>query len=164
MYGGGDDTSMNGLRLTCLRPGSLEFFGTISSEPAPWGTWSKPYDCQRSSGFESFLTKFSLKVEPRRGNFRDDSAANNIKFMCRPLDSTREYVVESLGGPWGRFGAWSGSCGMRSAVCGIQTKVASPRGPGDDTGLNDVRFFCCNDHLFNYCKPKRATVAEDGKK
>ena len=151
MYAGGDDTSMNGLRMTCVTPGSLDFFGTISSESAYWGSWSKPYSCRRASGYESFFTSFSLKVEPRRGNFRDDSAVNSIKFMCRPLDGQRDYVVEARGGPWGTYSGWSGQCGLRSAICGVQTKVASPRGPGDDTGLNDMRFFCCNDQYFHRC-------------
>ena len=147
MYAAGDDTSLNGVRFTCRRPGSLDFYGSIDSEPGPWGYWSKPYECLRSSGHESFIIKFALKVEPRRGNFRDDSAANNIKFQCRPMESRREYLIEGVGGPWGTYGEWSGSCPLRSAICGLQTKVASPRGPGDDTALNDVRFFCCNDRL-----------------
>ena len=106
--------------------------------------FSDEITCLNAHGQNYFFVGFTLKVESARG-LRDDSAANGIKFQCRSLDNNRHYEVEGKNGPWGKFGEWSGSCPLGGAVCGIQVKIESPRGPKDDTSLNDVRLYCCND-------------------
>ncbi|XP_077200342.1 vitelline membrane outer layer protein 1-like [Paroedura picta] len=122
-----DSTSLNGIRLQCS-DGS-----TITSSVVHYSHWTARQSCK-----SGYLTSFSLRVTPYRWIW-DDTAANNIKFKCS--DGTE---VEGSGHPWGAYGAWSQSC-QKGGICGIQTRV-EVHGPNvkDHTGLEDVKFFCCN--------------------
>ncbi|XP_063160801.1 vitelline membrane outer layer protein 1-like [Candoia aspera] len=123
-----DDTALNGIRLFCDTDHTF-----ISSSVGKWGSWSEIRYCRDKSK----LVAFSLRVERPQGPL-DDTAANNIQFMC----SNEEILVgNSL--EWGEFGSWSSSCPSKSFICGLQTKVDIAQGLDDDTALNDVRFFCC---------------------
>ena len=102
-----------------------------------WGSWK---DAQYCSNGELALAAFQLRVElkrRRRVQERGVTAANNINFKCeggQQLDGT--------GMSWGSWGDWSYSCPF--GICGIQTSVEKWDGPfNDDTGLNDVKFICC---------------------
>ncbi|XP_043940102.1 vitelline membrane outer layer protein 1 homolog [Protopterus annectens] len=123
--GRGDDTAMNGIRLYCSGGN-----GYVESKNGPWGDWTSAVWCPGSG----VLTAFALQVESRQGD-GDDTAANNIKFMC-----SSGPVIEGIGQEWGSYGAWSGSCDY--GISGLQTKVEDPQGRGDDTALNDVQFSC----------------------
>ena len=81
----------------------------------------EPVDCVNPEGQNYFLVGFNLKVEKSRG-IRDDTAANDIKFVCRLLNQYRHYQLSGKGGPWGKWGDWSERCPMGSAVCGIQVR------------------------------------------
>ncbi|KAJ6654783.1 hypothetical protein lerEdw1_006570 [Lerista edwardsae] len=122
-----DDTGMDGIRLHCT-DGS-----TVESSSAQWGDWSDFVMCPK----DTKLSLFSLRVEEFQG-VKDDTAANNIQFKCAD-----DVVLEGGGHPWGTFGHWSNKCFL-SHICGLQTRVQPPQGPGDDTGLTDVKFFCCS--------------------
>uniref|UniRef100_A0A8B9NAG8 Vitelline membrane outer layer 1 homolog n=1 Tax=Accipiter nisus TaxID=211598 RepID=A0A8B9NAG8_9AVES len=98
-----------------------------------WGSWTYPLSCGRSQR----LVSFRLRVEAPRGLW-DDTAANNLDITCS--DGT---VLEGQGGPAGVWGNWSASCPFGWGICGLQTRVEPPQRGGDDTGLNDVKFFCC---------------------
>ncbi|KAI4887794.1 hypothetical protein NFI96_024752 [Prochilodus magdalenae] len=108
--------------------------GTGGARHDGWGIWTSIEWCEFG-----MLTSFQLQVEPHQGRIRDDTAANNIKFRCS--QDTEELIGN--GTSWGEWGDWSESCEGK-AICGIQTKVEEPQGLGDDTALNDVRFFCCD--------------------
>ncbi|XP_066502469.1 vitelline membrane outer layer protein 1-like [Hoplias malabaricus] len=131
----GDDTALNGIRLHCVNTYSgrtiYSSYATVTSATGSWGTWTKPKHCQTG-----MMMNFQLRVEGHQGD-GDDTAANNIKFQC---SDNSELVGD--GTSWGTWGGWSKWCTGRG-ICGIQTKVEGPQGSGDDTSLNDVRFFCC---------------------
>ena len=79
-------------------------------------------------------------------NLGDDTAANNMKIMCRGFDDARGIYdrIRPNRREYGSYGAWSDSCNPKSAVCGIRTNIERPIGRGDDTALNDLELYCCN--------------------
>ncbi|XP_015262858.1 PREDICTED: vitelline membrane outer layer protein 1-like [Gekko japonicus] len=121
-----DDTSLNGIRLICTDD------SVITSAVGKYGTWLDAHYCP-----SGFLASFSLRVSKER--LFDNMAANNIKFKC-----TDGSELEGNGLAWGEYGKWSKSC-EEAGICGIQTKVDTHKGifSLDNTGLNDVKFFCC---------------------
>ncbi|XP_060622939.2 vitelline membrane outer layer protein 1-like [Anolis sagrei] len=124
--GPGDDTAMNGIRLFCTNGEVIE------SISGPWGEWTEIQRCPKGN-----LKSFSLRVE-KKLLAGDDTAANNIEFSCE--DGS---VLTGHGTEWGEFGPKSLPC-PAGFICGIQTKVALDKETLDDTGLNDVKFSCCD--------------------
>nr|XP_006217628.1 vitelline membrane outer layer protein 1 homolog isoform X1 [Vicugna pacos] len=126
----GDDTALNGIRLHCVGNAALDTH-VAESQSGRWGAWREPLWCPGGG----FLVAFSLRVEvPVTPG--DNTAANNVRFRCS--DGTE---LEGPGLNWGEFGGWSEPC--PKGLCGLQTKIESPKGLLDDTALNDARFFCC---------------------
>ncbi|XP_058271600.1 vitelline membrane outer layer protein 1-like [Hemibagrus wyckioides] len=115
------DTALNGIALYCSKPigsnGNDGSYTTVRSDVS-WGSWTQNLWCP-----SGVLTSFQLQVQSYQGWALDDSTANNIRYL----------VTKS---------SWSSLCGG-TGICGIQTKVESPQGIGDDTSLNNARFFCC---------------------
>ncbi|KAK2898144.1 vitelline membrane outer layer protein 1-like [Channa argus] len=131
--GSGDDTALNGIRLYCVNPNNrVGPYTTVESSVGRWGEWTPVKSC--STGY---LASFMLRVEPAQGD-GDDTSVNNLKFIC----SGSGAQLEGHGMEWGSWGTWSNKC-PKGAICGLQTRVESPQGNGDDTSLNDVQFFCC---------------------
>ncbi|XP_045182484.2 vitelline membrane outer layer protein 1-like [Mercenaria mercenaria] len=137
---GGDDTSLNAIKILCKSLNG-DCVGAVSSERSAWGKWVGETKCDGSD----VLVAFSLQVEENQGN-SDDSAANFIKFKCRSfgasIDQTYELAKEPGYGHYGTYGDFSGDCSSNSAICGIITKLEEPIN-GDDSALNDVEFYCC---------------------
>ncbi|XP_025054032.1 vitelline membrane outer layer protein 1-like [Alligator sinensis] len=134
-----DDTALNGILLYCTDGTTITSFYIFSlplSFPTPqqmlqWGQWRVMLWHP-----SLHLTTFSLNVESPQDR-ADDTAANNIRFRLSD-GRVQEGKVDSV---WGTFGPWSDQC-HSGAICGLQTKVEPPQDRGDDTALNDVRFFC----------------------
>ncbi|XP_034971292.1 vitelline membrane outer layer protein 1-like [Zootoca vivipara] len=125
-YGGliYDDTSLNGIRLHCT-DGSI-----IESSVGGHGSWGKTETCP-----DGRLISFSLRVVAPLG-VDDDTAADSIKFNCE-----HGSVLTGKSTGWGAFGPWSETC-PKGAICGIKTRIDGQKS-GDMTGLNDVKFYCC---------------------
>ncbi|XP_075433795.1 vitelline membrane outer layer protein 1-like [Ascaphus truei] len=128
--GKGDDTALNAIQLYCVN-NKNNWEKTIQSTEGRWGSWTSPVRCPNGN-----LVAFNLRVEPPQGD-GDETAANNIMFKC-----SDESILEGSGLSWGTYGPWSLSCEI--GICGIQTRVESNQGDGDDTALNDVKFTCCS--------------------
>ncbi|XP_045174260.2 vitelline membrane outer layer protein 1-like [Mercenaria mercenaria] len=143
----GDDTTLNAIKLSCSDSlGHLENGAYVTSGEGNFGTWGKTETCNQEYHAANFLTAFSLQVEAPQGS-GDDTSANYIKFYCRDLagDHNETELVRSPGQAWwGTYGQWSESCDDNTAICGLNTKIESPQGHGDDTALNDVVFYCCS--------------------
>lgn len=128
-----DETSVNGIRLYCVRPNNLsKVVAEVQSAVSSWGEWTSDEWC--SSGF---LKAFKLNVESPQG-IDDDTAANNIMFSCSDGN-----LLQGDGMAWGNWGSWSKSC-QGKGICGIKTRVEEPQGIWDDTALNDVATYCCD--------------------
>ncbi len=127
--GSGDDTALNGIRLSC---GTPAYARDISSTVGLWGDWSGIQKCANG-----FITGARLRIEPPQGK-GDDTGAVDAEFFCQE--------GQSLGGdihlPWGEW-TERRSCPAGMAICGLVTKVQGSQGSGDDTALNDVIFSCC---------------------
>ncbi|XP_070607635.1 vitelline membrane outer layer protein 1-like [Erythrolamprus reginae] len=122
----GDNTAVNGIRLHCND--GIE----IESKVGPWGEWTANQMCRKGC-----LGSFSLKVHSYQGIF-DDTSVNNIQFKCSDDADLRGIANEN-----GKFGPWSRKC-PSEGICGMRTRVEDAQGPfGDDTALNDVVFYCC---------------------
>ncbi|XP_071162934.1 vitelline membrane outer layer protein 1-like isoform X1 [Mytilus edulis] len=147
---GHDDTSLNAILLRCMGFDN-HYGGTIESGEGSYGDWIGWTDCEKFGVHknQTYLTSFSLQVEGDQGG-GDDTAANYIKFKCRDFDDDRdesELAHPPGHGLFGGYGGWSESCPTHSAICGIQTRIEGPQGGGihgDDTSLNNVKFFCCD--------------------
>ncbi|KAL0597351.1 Vitelline membrane outer layer protein 1-like protein [Plecturocebus cupreus] len=127
----GDDTALNGIRLHCVLGNILGNVHAIDSKSGRWGEWSEPLWCPGGG----YLVAFSFRVEAPLPH-GDDTAANNVHFRCSDGEE-----LEGPGLSWGDFGDWSPPC--------PRTKMEGPRGPSDDTALNDrslalsLRLECC---------------------
>ncbi|XP_062407989.1 vitelline membrane outer layer protein 1 homolog [Sardina pilchardus] len=124
--GGGDDTALNGIRLYCKHGTYI----SVVESGGNWGDWTSRKAC--ASGY---LDSFQLRVEGGQG-WGDDTAANNMNARC-----SSGQILHGVGGRWGEWGTWSSRC--QNGVCGLQVRVESPQGGGDDTALNNVRLICC---------------------
>ncbi|CAC5383593.1 Vitelline membrane outer layer protein 1,Vitelline membrane outer layer protein 1 homolog [Mytilus coruscus] len=136
--GSGDDTALNAIRLKCRRgTRAPNTGGSIMAKEGPWGRWTSALNCQSGKR----LVRFRLQVQPKQGT-GDDTMATYVRFKCRQINGgTHSDLGKS--GSRGKFGAWSKTCPQRSAICGMTVRMAPRQGVGDDTALNDVRFYCC---------------------
>ncbi|XP_045180597.2 vitelline membrane outer layer protein 1 homolog [Mercenaria mercenaria] len=114
-----DSSSLNAIKILCKSQNGGTA-GAVTSEQSQWGDWL--------------------------GTSGDDSTANFVRFKCRSFDgNSQTYVIakDPEEGSWGTYGSFSADCGPNSAICGLRTKIESPRVWDDDTALNDVDFYFC---------------------
>jgi len=82
--GSGDDTSANSVKVICRADNETSIRGKhgITSDNGHWGKWTDQWaTCPAYTAFCGMRTK----VEGKQGN-GDDTALNDIKFTCCPID------------------------------------------------------------------------------
>ena len=140
-----DDTALNGVKLGCSFEDKAGHGGVITSYESPWGQWTNEQSCGYRGGNFMFIRGFSMRVAKWMGPRGDDTAANNLIFICGHRGSHYTEEKKGNGMHWGSYGVNSGICPSGSAVCGIQVRAEKPQWLlGDDTALNDLKLFCCN--------------------
>ncbi|XP_045182514.2 vitelline membrane outer layer protein 1-like [Mercenaria mercenaria] len=147
--GRGDDTSLNAISLFCMGLDDVRFGGKITSIQGIWGHWHSNVSCHKVEGTPTFLTAFDLQVERDLGG-GDDTGANYVKFKCRDFAAATtpyELAAPPGHGLYGRTGSWSDTCPQNSAICGLRTRVERPLDHGDDTALDNVEFYCCEENM-----------------
>ncbi|NXD46989.1 VMO1 protein, partial [Copsychus sechellarum] len=122
-----DDTGLNGVRLICDTRTD-----TVTSSVGPFGFWGRSEVCPPGQ----HLVSFRLRVEASQGLW-DDPAATDMAVMC-----SGDSVLEGGGLARGDWGYWSQSCAMACRICGIRSRL-EPSNSGDNSGLNDVKLYCC---------------------
>ena len=86
----------------------------------------------------STLTKRIVAVETRQ-----DELAHHRFTPIRPIDTKPEERTFGEEKGWGAWGA-AVHCEAHQYVCGLMQRVESSQGKGDDTGMNDIKFYCCS--------------------
>ncbi|XP_071166121.1 vitelline membrane outer layer protein 1-like [Mytilus edulis] len=141
-----DDTALNAILLKCETLDGPHYAGYIESGEGQWGSWIGEKQCQNVNQTRLFLNAFSLQVEPNQHGL-DDTAANWARFKCREFAHEVDFDLDIPPGhgKFGTYGGWSESCPLNSAICGIQSRIEGAQGAGDDTAMNDAKFFCCSE-------------------
>ena len=139
-----DETAVNSICLECVYADSGLFSNRPCSSEGPWGDWRGPYYCPTVGSNVTYIVGFALKnQEPSL--IGDETAINNMQVLCSSFDGTTgTTIIEGNGNSHGGYTAFSNTCPVGSATCGILTKVEPDRGAFvDDTALNDVQLACC---------------------
>uniref|UniRef100_A0A6J0U633 Vitelline membrane outer layer protein 1 homolog n=1 Tax=Pogona vitticeps TaxID=103695 RepID=A0A6J0U633_9SAUR len=116
------------------------------SNGGPRGAWAWQEMCAPGT----FVTGFSLKVEPYQGSLKDDTAVNGIRLFCTRGGREQRLEtnpVESQSGPWGRWSEplW---CSSGSYVQGFSLKAEQPRSTAQDyMGVTNIRFACSDGQI-----------------
>ena len=134
---GGDDTSLNSVRLLCkhVTSGATEW---VSSYDGLWGTWRSVAQCP---GTGNYLRSAQMRLEGSQGGGNaDDTAANDVQFGCT---RSAGYVHAAGAHTWGNWSNWQ-QCPNDTAVCGLQIKFEGSLGNGDDTAMNGIEMRCCD--------------------
>jgi hypothetical protein len=77
-------------------------------------------------------------------SYEDDLGTTGLRMGCRPYGSsvnTPDIAMEELD-PWGGWFSPSAQCSGDGAIMGLITRIEAAQGDGDDTALNDVKFYC----------------------
>lgn len=130
--GKGDDTALNGIKLTC-RSKSGKRSNMISSKFGPEGSWLTSEECKGNH----FITAVNFRNEDV--GQEDSTGGNGLDFQCSDGNG---YTGT---GNDGYEGDWSGyqSCPTGAYVCGVQTKLKEYRKHWDNIAINAIRFYCC---------------------
>lgn len=133
--GKGDDSGLNGIKLSCTTLDGLHT-ADITSGEGPWGFYRGKKFCE-----SGFARGFQLRSEPDLKS-GDDAAAIDLMLLCSHPDGTTSRIV---GGGVLKFGDYTQEqvCPTSSAICGIRTQIEREQGSGDDSALNNVDFACC---------------------
>ena len=108
-----------------------------------WGTWGAWTMCPK----DYYITSLLMKVEGPQGS-GDDTAANSMGMICRPMyqkGNYRKYKVKAVagGGKWGTWRRHSQEI-WYGYVCGGWIKSQKKQGSGDDTAFNGMYVDLCS--------------------
>jgi hypothetical protein len=132
----GDDSALNGISIDCYNRSTGAYTGSITSNAGFWGTWgtravTNPYMTNNP------FVGGQMKIEAPQG-VDDDTAANAINLLA----ANGNWSTPSANTGWGSWGTVR-QCPGGQAICGVNTRVESPQGGGDDTALNGISVACC---------------------
>ncbi|XP_045192206.2 uncharacterized protein LOC123548751 [Mercenaria mercenaria] len=143
----GDNTALNAVSLQCADRNGVRrtLQRLVQSAAGHRGQWTGDVFCPKNKHIPLFLQRFALRVQPEKQT-GDDTMANLVRFSCNDLHWTQnlQELANPIVGAEGQYGKWSEKCPTGSAICGIQTRIEGHLSKGDNTALNDVRFFCCD--------------------
>lgn len=131
-----DDTGLNGVKLYC-KSFDGKVTGEVTSGVGDFGSWKDVQSCQND---DEFLVGFRFNSE---GPFSGDGIwGANIDMQCGGGQ-----IIEGNGESWASWSSWS-FCPGNSKICGLQTMIQESQGSTwpwqDDTGLDDLKFVCCD--------------------
>ena len=147
-----DDEGLNQLQLLCGNVSTGEIVSILDSmqttESRP-GELSANRTCQQ--GYH--MSTFCLQLEPFNVT-QDNVMARCINAYCKHSDTGDvPLLIDSFGGSscTCSISTDGGMCFSGEAVCGMQVRQQKKLGPGwgdngqkDDTGINGLRFKCCD--------------------
>jgi hypothetical protein len=137
--GSGDDTALNAVAMTCASKTGANL-ATIWAHLGYWGSWSNWAMCSKPN---YQIVGVRAAIEPGQG-LGDDTAMNALEVCCGlPESYSCEITSTGVDNGWGAWTPWAW-CPINTAACGLQVKVESPQGIGDDTALNGVNVVCCS--------------------
>jgi hypothetical protein len=132
----GDDTGLNRVIMYCNGASGHET--SITSSYKSWGAWGARRNCP---GTDNAVTGFRIKIEPMQGrgssDSTDDTSANTVDLRCE----NGATLTGDSNSNWGDWSSWV-MCPSGKAVVGIQTRVESFEGEGDDTAINGMKLLC----------------------
>lgn len=125
-----EGAGLNSIKLIC----NDAALTAIQSGDGYYGIWDTEIFCSNGKR----LNGFKFKAQTNQGS-GDDTAANGIHMFCEDGTSLVP-LLEGNKGTWGQVKY----CRNGQFICGIQCQIEPDQGTGDDTGLNNVKFFCCS--------------------
>ena len=134
-----DDLSVTGYKFRCYYPHDGLYSNTQRSQ-IDMGDWMPAQSCP----VDYYMVAFSIQVQPPQGD-DDDTAVNNMKFICRGpgLDGTSKVTVTGNGLDVGDWGEWGDECAVGTAICGKKVAMDKYDGGDDETAVNDIKLMCC---------------------
>jgi hypothetical protein len=94
------------------------------------------------AGAPLFLNDVSKAEVKTGGVLNAGGAIRGANLNCR-VEACGAVIKTAPGGTgWGSWKGWT-KCPDGTYVCGLEQKVESPLGDGDDTGVNDIQILCC---------------------
>ena len=133
--GEGDDSALNAIELWCIKYGTSEDTGSVTSIEGHRGSWGRHAACR---GNNNIMIGFDVKEEASIAG-GDNTALNKIDIYCKNNPTRWESAPTQTS-----WGSWKPplKCPSGYAVIGLRTQLQSPCVGCDYTGLNGLQLFC----------------------